>query len=81
MLRRLMATLWTLPDGSRCDLIAVVPSLDHLLAAAEWHLEIIRGSDRLRCESFADVDSAYGAARQWRIDAEGLAEPGGVKSA
>jgi hypothetical protein len=81
MLRRLMGTLWTLPDGSRCDLIAIVPSLDHLLAAAEWEVEIVRGSDRLRCESFTDIDSAYGAARRWRIDAERLAETGGAKSA
>jgi hypothetical protein len=72
MLPRLMATLWTLPDGTRCDLIAIVPSGWNILVRSEWQVEVVRGADRLRSESFADVDAAYGAAKQWRLKVEGL---------
>jgi hypothetical protein len=61
-----MATLWTLPDGTRCDLIVIVPSGWNLLAGSRWQVEVVRADQSLRLESFADVESAYRAAKEWR---------------
>ncbi len=77
MLRRMMATLWILPDGTRCDLIAIVPSGWNLLTQSGWAVEVVRGAERLRADSFADVEQAYVAAKQWRTEAEGM----GLKTA
>ena len=70
MIRRMMATLWTLPDGTRCDLIVLVPSGWNLLAESRWQLEVIRGADRLNSASFAEIEAAYAAAGAWRSAAE-----------
>jgi hypothetical protein len=70
MLRRLMATLWTLPDGTRCDLIALVPSGWNLLVYSKWQLEVVRGEERLRLDSFEQIDLAYRTSIDWRHAAE-----------
>jgi hypothetical protein len=65
MLRRHLATLWTLTDGTRCDLILLAPSAPNFLDGTRWQIEVIKGADRLRSESFEAVDGAYTEAKRW----------------
>jgi len=62
MFRRRLATVWSLPNGTRCDLILVAG----MVAMMDWELVVIRGAERLQVAPFPTIASAYDTARGWR---------------
>jgi hypothetical protein len=54
-----LARLWHLPDGTDC-LLLKDPDVEN------WELRIVRGTETLRAERFANALVAMDQARAWR---------------
>lgn len=63
-----LARLWHLPDGTDC-LLLKDPRADN------WSLRVVRGSETLRTERFANPIVAMEEAKHWRERVEKSADP------
>jgi hypothetical protein len=65
VVRRHLASLWSLPDGTTCDLILLTTTEAGAIEPSTWRVEIARGPVPLYADSFATAAAAYTTAKRW----------------